>query len=149
MSFDEMNEVGHSLYMVIYDHDRAVAKGFSEQDLFEWIMVVEDWLYGLGVSQIRKGVGYGELSLGIKSAMSIVAYWKDRIPDDTLLADIVMKESMKAPHAMRIEEHDLLSMKAMLAAWRYRDVNNLARYRAIADAAYRIADTTGLRPNLK
>lgn len=136
-----------SLCMVIYDHDKAVAKGFSEQDMFEWIMVVEDWLYSLGAATISKGVGYGEITLGIKNAMSIVVYWKGEIPSDTLLADIVMKESMKAPHSMRIEEHDLLSTKALLAAWRYRDLNNLNRYKAIADAAHKIADVTGLGPN--
>ena len=137
----------NSLCMVIYDHDKAVAKGFAEQDMFEWIMVVEDWLYGLGAATISKGVGYGEIALGIKNAMGLVVYWNGEIPSDTLLADIVMKESMKAPHAMRIEEHDLLSMKAMLSAWRYRDLNNLNRYKAIADAAFKITDATGLRAN--
>jgi len=133
--------------MVIYDHDKAVAKGYSDQDLFEWIMVVEDWLYSLGAEEIVKGIGYGEISLGIKNAMSLGVYWTKEIPSDTLLADIVMKESMKASHFMRIEEHDPLPMKAMLAAWRYRDVNDLERYKAIAKAAQTITEATGLRPH--
>jgi hypothetical protein len=146
MSYEEMNSPEHMVCMVIYDHDKAKAKGYSEQDLFEWIMVVEDWLYSLGAAQISKGVGYGELSLGIRNAMSIVAYWKGAIPNDTLLADIVMKESMKASHTMRIEEHDPLVMKALLSAWKYRDMNNLSRYKAIAEAALTIQKVTGLEP---
>lgn len=142
-----MSDPRHSISMVIYDQDKAFAKGYVAQDLFEWIMVVEDWLYSLDVSRISMGVGYGEMTLGIKNAMSLVAYWKDEIPNDTLLADIVMKENMKAPHSMRIEEHDPLSMRAILTAWRYRDLANLDRVKFIAGAANKIAEATGLRPH--
>lgn len=134
----------HSVCMVVYDHDKAKAKGFTDQDMFEWLQIVQDWLYSINAAHVSVGVGYGD-SLGIKNHMSIVSYWQREIPNDTLLADIVMKENMKAAHSMRLDEHEPVFMRGVLAAWRYRDLNNLERYKFVAQSALGIVKATGLR----
>lgn len=144
MNSYETNKYASSLCMVVYDHDKAKAKGFTDQDMFEWLMIVEDWLYSLGAAHISKGVGYGD-SLGIKNHISFVVYWKGDFPSDTLLADVVMKEQMKAAHFWRLDEHEPTFLKGVFAAWRYRDLKNLERYKFMAKSALEIAKASGLK----